>query len=67
MCIKDAGYEGELIARKVYAVLPDETAEKRNLIRIVDESGQDYLYAPYRFVPIDVPEQAQALFTMAPA
>src|SRR3990172_6145450 len=50
ICLKNKGSE-DLIVRKVYQVLPDEKAEKQGLLRIIDESGEDYLYpARYFFI-----------------
>ncbi len=66
LCISNAGYEDDLIVRKVYEVLPDETAERHNMLRIVDETEEDYLYNASRFVPIDVPAEAEAAFAAVP-
>lgn len=52
--------EGEDIEpRKVYAVLPDELAAKRRHIRVVDESGGDYLYPEELFVLLDLPREVE--------
>jgi hypothetical protein len=57
VCIKaDAGIDLEL--RKVYEVLPDEAADPEDLLRVVDESGEDYLYPSSFFVPIDLTEDS---------
>lgn len=53
LCIKNEGYE-DLEIRKVYQVLPDESAEKDDYIRIIDESGEDYLYPKNLFYPIEL-------------
>ena len=59
ICISNEGYEDDLKLRMVYRVLPDESAARSSHIRIVDETGEDYLYpAPY-FVMIDVPQEAE--------
>jgi hypothetical protein len=46
---------------KVYQLLPDESAAKDNYFRVVDESGEDYLYPADYFVPIELPERAERL------
>jgi hypothetical protein len=55
VCIENTGYPTSLEKRKLYVVLRDAAAEKRNLIRIVDESGEDYLYPKAFFRPIALP------------
>lgn len=49
----------DLVVRKVYQVLPDEKAEKHGLLRIIDESGEDYLYPASYFFFIDVPQKVE--------
>ncbi|PJH74819.1 MAG: hypothetical protein CO064_09955 [Anaerolineae bacterium CG_4_9_14_0_8_um_filter_58_9] len=62
LCVDNTDYEASLITRKVYEVIPDEQAEKDDLIRIIDESGEDYLYHTSQFVFIELPiEIEQAL------
>jgi hypothetical protein len=62
LCVSDGGYVDDLKARTVYQVLPDESAARSNYLRIVDETGEDYLYPAALFVPIKLPrETAQAL------
>jgi hypothetical protein len=63
LCISNAGYSVSLEPRKVYEVLPDPDGERFGMLRVIDESGEDYLFEANRFVSIDVPEQAQVLFT----
>ncbi len=57
ICITDC--EPDLERRKVYQVLPDESAAKDNYIRVIDESGEDYLYPASYFVLIELPEAAK--------
>ena len=53
VCVKrDAGIDLEF--RKVYEVLPDDSASPEDLLRVVDESGEDYLYPTSFFVPVDL-------------
>lgn len=58
LCIDNAGYPESLEVRKVYAVLSDKRAEARKYLRVIDETGQDYLYPSRYFVPIEVPPEA---------
>jgi hypothetical protein len=51
VCVKNKGYAAALELRKVYQVVPDETAATLHLIRVIDESGEDYLYREEYFVP----------------
>lgn len=62
ICINDGGYVDDLKVRTVYQVLPDESAAKSNYLRIVDETGEDYLYPAAYFVLIDVPQEVQQAF-----
>ena len=55
ICVSNAGYEASLERRKLYNALPDPDAEKHQLIRVVDESGEDYLYPESFFLPVTLP------------
>ena len=55
LCIDNSGYKASLIAGKVYSIVPDARAAKDDLICIVDESGEDYLYNKGHFVFVDFP------------
>jgi hypothetical protein len=55
LCIDNSDYQASLIPSKVYAILPDGRAAKDDLVRIVDESGEDYLYHKSYFVFVDFP------------
>ena len=61
ICIHNGEYAGTLDVRKVYEVLDDLIAAKRNYIRVIDESGEDYLYPSSWFVPVAVPESVEQL------
>ena len=50
-CIDDGGYPESLEVRKVYVVLADEVAAQRQHLRVIDETGEDYLYPAKLFVP----------------
>ena len=58
ICLKNKGCE-DLVIRKVYPVLPDEKAEKEKHLRVIDESGEDYLYPASYFFVIQLPEKAE--------
>ena len=55
VCLKNEGYPASLEKRKIYVALPDPAAEKHGLVRIIDESGEDYLYSKKFFRPIALP------------
>ncbi len=59
VCINNDDYLASLELHKIYRVLPDEDAAVHGDLRIIDESGEDYLYSAERFVPIVVPEAVQ--------
>ena len=56
VCVSNEGYPASLERRKIYVALPDADAEKHDLFRIIDESGDDYLYPKALFRPIALPE-----------
>ncbi len=65
LCLRNDGCD-DLEPRKVYQVLEDPTAAEEAYLRVVDESGEDYLYPAEYFVPIELPEAvAKALATPA--
>jgi len=55
VCVNNAGYAASLEVRKLYEVISDPEAEKDQMIRVVDESGEDYLYSADRFVLAPLP------------
>jgi hypothetical protein len=59
VCIDNAGYPASLEKRKIYVALIDRAAEKHGLIRIVDESGDDYLYPKIFFRAITLPQSVR--------
>ena len=54
VCVKSAGYEASLERNKIYPLVPDAVAARDGDIRVVDESGEDYLYPAEYFVPIQL-------------
>ena len=59
VCIKNKGYGAALELRKLYQVVADDSASKHRQIRVVDESGEDYLYPEEYFVPVQLPQSAE--------
>jgi hypothetical protein len=59
VCVQNEEYEGALELRKIYEVLPDPDAEPHDLIRVIDESGEDYLYPRQWFLPIQLPHNIE--------
>jgi hypothetical protein len=56
ICVDNSGYEVSLERRKIYVALPDSRAEKLGQIRVIDESGEDYLYPAESFVALTLPQ-----------
>jgi hypothetical protein len=56
LCLDNTGYAVSLIVGKVYRVLPDNKAAKDDLVRIADETGEDYLFHKDHFVFVDFPK-----------
>ena len=57
VCLRNEGYEASLEPRKIYKTVPDAEAEAHGMIRVVDESGEDYLYSADLFSPITLPQR----------
>jgi hypothetical protein len=55
ICLQNKGYEVSLEPRKIYQVLPDLDAAKHRQLRVIDESGEDYLYPKRYFATIELP------------
>jgi hypothetical protein len=56
ICLENAGFEVSLERRKIYIAIPDTRAARFGQIRVVDESGEDYLYPERNFVVVDLPQ-----------
>jgi hypothetical protein len=59
VCVKNDGYEAALERNKLYVLLPDREADKHGDVRVIDESGEDYLYPADWFIAIDIPKAVQ--------
>jgi hypothetical protein len=67
LCVSNQGYRASLIVRRVYAMLPDDAAEEHGLLRVIDESGEDYLFPEALFVAIELPRAATRALREEPA
>lgn len=65
VCLKNKGYEVSLEPRKIYQLLPDSDARTHGQIRVIDESGEDYLYPAAYFLPIELPQLVRKLILAA--
>ena len=65
VCIDNSGYPASLEVRKLYELLPDADAEKSDQLRVVDESGEDYLYPASAFIQIQLPKDAERAIVRA--
>ena len=61
LCINEKNCD-DLTLLKVYQVLADDSAAKDNYLRLIDDSGEDYLYPASHFIGVELPEKAQKLF-----
>lgn len=60
VCLRNDGYEASLERNKIYVVLEDAAAAREGDLRVIDESGEDYLFPASWFAPIDVPKAVEA-------
>lgn len=65
ICIRNDDYPASLEVRKVYRTIADAEAASHGLVRVIDESGEDYLYPEDYFVTIELPQAAARAFTQA--
>ena len=59
VCLNNRGYKASLEVGKLYRAIPDKDAEAHGLIRVIDESGEDYAFAASRFYSLDIPLAVQ--------
>jgi hypothetical protein len=64
ICVSAGTYKASLEPRKVYRILSDPSAEVKSLVRLIDDSGEDYLFPARLFVPIEVPSKAMPVFSL---
>ena len=69
VCVDNEGYEASLEKRKIYQVIVEEgelaQSGEHNLLRVIDESGEDYLYPARMFVELQLPPEAEEAFSPA--
>lgn len=66
VCVKNEGYEVSLELRKIYVAIEDGEAKAHRMVRVIDESGDDYLYPQKLFLPISLPQPVRrAVLTAA--
>jgi len=59
ICVKNVDYAASLEKRKIYEAIPDPDVAKHKQIRVIDESGEDYLYSQDYFVPVSLPKNIE--------
>jgi hypothetical protein len=67
ICIGNKGYAASLELRKLYQIIPDKVATGLHQVRVVDESGEDYLYPEDYFVPVQLPQAVERAVRRATA
>jgi hypothetical protein len=60
LCIDNTGYQASLVVGKVYRLIPDRKAARDEFVRIVDETGEDYLFHKDHFVFVDFPKAVRS-------
>ena len=66
ICIRNTDYPASLEKRKIYQAIPDSSANEHDQIRVIDESGEDYLYPKDYFIPVTLPKKVEkAVFKAA--
>lgn len=64
VCVDNTDYEASLIVRKIYEILTDKEAAKDEMLRVVDESGEDYLYHRSQFILVEFPVEVERALTI---
>jgi hypothetical protein len=65
LCLRNDGYEVSLERRKIYAALADAAAAKHSQVRVIDESGEDYLYPAKFFTAVELPQAVRRVMLAA--
>lgn len=65
VCVENEGYPVSLELRKIYHVIPDARVAEHQFVRVIDESGEDYLYPADYFIPIELPQTIERAFSLA--
>jgi hypothetical protein len=64
VCLNNEGYKASLEIGKIYRVIADKEAEANGLIRVIDESGEDYAFSANRFHPIELPKRIEEVLLL---
>ncbi len=64
ICVKNDNYPASLETRKIYEVIPDEKAKQYQMMRVIDESGEDYLYPNSYFTPLELANPNRQLLAL---
>ena len=67
VCVNNDDSPASLEVRKLYHTIEDKEAERHNLLRVVDESGEDYLYPAHYFMALPLPGEVEEALTNLPA
>jgi hypothetical protein len=65
VCVRNTGYPASLEVRKIYTTIPDRSAEAHGMVRVVDESGEDYLYPAKFFMAVELPQPLRSVLRRA--
>lgn len=65
VCLNNEGYKASLEVGKIYRLIDDEEARANGLIRIIDESSEDYAFSTSRFYPIEVPKPVEEILLLS--
>jgi hypothetical protein len=65
VCIQNTAYTASLEVRKIYQIVPDADATRQRLTRVIDESGEDYLYPADYFLSVDLPQAVKEALLQA--
>lgn len=65
VCLNNTGYPAALEIGKLYPIVPDPEAARHGLLRVIDESGEDYAFEASRFVPVELPLSARKALVLA--
>jgi len=65
LCLRNDGYEVSLERRKIYAALPDRDAARHGQVRVIDESGEDYLFPAMLFAAVKLPQAIRRVMLAA--
>ena len=60
VCVRNTGYPASLEVRKIYRTVADRSAEAHGMLRVIDESGEDYLYPAKFFMAVDLPQSLRS-------